>query len=193
VTYSWVNAVDKMLAVVIELQGQMKEQARIAWKNLKEKNNITYISSRSVAPHITLESGFYGNYSQVKKVLKTVSRQFYPFYIQGGGIGIFVSETPVVHVRWKLNERFFLLKQLLAEALQRANQQKDITEFRININWEAKATLAFHDSSYENLYSILNTLKSDHFKKKMLVSGLSLYEYSAEEGEKKIAFFPFGI
>jgi 2'-5' RNA ligase len=184
---------EKKLAVVIELQGKMENQARSAWKDLEEQHNVTYISSRSPAPHITLESGFSAKYFYKEQLLRNISNQLDSFYIEGMGLGIFVAKTPVVHIRWQINECFLLLKQMLSTLLQSANEQKDISGFKMNLNWQAKTTLAFRDSSYENLYSILQTLQSNLFNDKMHINGLCLYEYSTEGGEQKISFFPFGV
>ena len=107
------------------------------------------------------------------------------------GLGIFVSKTPVVYIRWQLNERFLILKQILSTALQGAFERDEITEFQKNLDWVAKTSLAFQDSSYENLYSILKTLQSNQFNMEMLIDGICLYEYSIEEGDQKLSFFPF--
>ena len=178
--------------MVIELQGEMEAHTRSALKNLKDELNVDFISSRSPSPHITLESGFHSDSNSLERLLRDIMKQSNSFYINGNGLGVFVSKTPVVHIRWQHNERLLNLKQTLSNALQRAFERNEITEFKKNIDWVAKTTLAFQDSSYENLYFILNTLQSNHFNMEMLIDGICLYEYSIEEGhEKKLAFFPF--
>ena len=177
--------------MVIELQGEMEAHARSALKNLKDELNVDFISSGSPSPHITLESGFHGDSTSLERLLRDIAKQSNSFYINGKGLGVFVSKTPVVHIRWQLNERFLILKQILSNSLQGAFERHEITEFKKNIDWVAKTTLAFQDSSYENLYFILNTLQSNHFNMEMLIDGICLYEYSIEEGDQKLAFFPF--
>jgi len=185
------ETINKKLAITIELQREMEELARIAWKELAEKLSVRYISSRSPAPHITLELNFRGKHEAVTKILEDVAIQFSSFSIEGFGLGAFVAETPIVHIRWRLNKDFFNLKKALSNELENANKLQIIKKYQPDENWQAKTTLAFMDTSYENLSQILNIVRPLDFKQELIVNGIALYEYSIEEGERKLAFCGF--
>lgn len=182
---------EKGLAVVVELQGQLEGLARKVWKELEEEVCVKYIPSLSPAPHIALEYGFKAEYNRLEELLTNVSSRFSSFSINGMGLGVFVDDTPVVHIRWQMNKHFLGLKNTLSTGLLRANKQGFITEYESDENWQAKTTLAYKDSSYEKLNQILSIARPYNFRQKMIVNGISLYEYSNEKGEQKLDFFPF--
>ena len=181
------------LAIVIELNGQMEKSARDSWKLLSELFSIRYISSRSPCPHIAIVSGFSGKHGSINTILKNLVKNITPFSITGNGLGVFVANTPVIHIRWNINKKLFSLKSTVTKALNNAFDEKLIKE-KLNTpdyNWIAKTTLGFNDASYLNLPVVLNKLEQIDFKKELIVSGISLYEYSTEYGENKIGFFKF--
>lgn len=182
---------DKKLAVVIELQGEMESQSRLAWKTLAENLSVDFIPSMSVAPHITIDSGFRGNHKSVCELLGDIALQTSSFTMCGNGIGVFITESPVVHVRWLLNEKINKFKCKLGDALEEANRNNKISEYEKDYNWLAKTTLAFNDTNYTNLVDVVNIVRILDFKQKMIVNKFALYEYSLDEGENKIAQFDF--
>ena len=182
---------NRRMAIVVELQSEMETAARAAWEKLAENISVRFISSRSPAPHITLQSNLHGRRDEVVEIMEGVASQFRSFAICGNGLGVFVDETPVVHIRWRLCHVLLDLKKALDDALDHAAHQQPIKGYARDDNWLAKTTLAFKDSSYENLFQILQIIKPLDFRQNMIVNGISLYEYSLETREKKIAYCRF--
>ena len=67
--------------------------------------SINYIFSTSPCPHIGIDAGFYINDIDLfQNSLETVVRDIPEFTIYGRGLGVFVASTPVVHIRWYVDE-----------------------------------------------------------------------------------------
>jgi|TARA_B100000315_G_scaffold236142_1_gene251658 2'-5' RNA ligase len=186
------GSIDKRLAVVIELQGQLERSAREVWKKLAEEISVKYVSSSSPAPHIALEYGFKAQYDRLVKLLDNISTQFSVFSINGMGLGVYVYDAPNVHIRWRMNNNLLNLKNTLRTELSRANEQGVIAEYEEDESWQAKTTLAQKDTSCDNLSQILGLARPYDFSQETIINGFSLYEYSDEEGERKLDFFQFG-
>lgn len=177
---------EKLLAIVIELQGDMLYSALAAWSELRVKLCLDFISSVSPAPHITLESNLNNEHKQLSTIVNDIAINVPEFTIQGNGVGVFIEDTPVIHVRWSMNNDLFLLKKILSKKLQQKGMLLPANENAAHYNWLPKTTLAYKDSSYENLSEILRIIRAIDFKKEMNVSELSIYEYSYGYKEKKL-------
>lgn len=179
----------KYFAIIINLNGELEQQARKGWQLLKHNLSIKFIASNSPCPHITLESGFYGNQNSVLEAMSKVAKKTLPFTIKANGLGVFVQESPVIHIRWVNNKALIQLRQALAkELIERScdNPTDSIFAYQANANWIPKTTLAFKDSSYDTLPETLRILKPLVFDSILEVKELALYEYADKQPEKQL-------
>jgi hypothetical protein len=173
----------KYLAVVIELSGSMKEFAVEAWKRLKNEQNISFISDNSPCPHFMLVSGVtFDELDRLRGILTEVSSITPSCKIKGNGLGVFVREQPVIHIRWNLSPNIISLQQEIQDHL---GQNADP-------NWVAKSSLAYKDSSYENLKLSLELLSGIDFNLTMDVNSIAIYQYGEGECEKKLREYALG-
>jgi 2'-5' RNA ligase len=180
-------------ALVINLIGNSKKEAINAWKVLKEVHSIKYISSRSPCPHITLQSDFeiinidlfkihFSKFCQSQKIFKLTSI----------GLGVFIRETPVIHIRWSKNKELNLLQKKLRKFLVSIEKQKLISNYFDDLDWIPKTTLAYKDTNYNNLNELILLVNENNFIRTMNVLSISLYEYSNDLGENKLETFKLG-
>ena len=169
-------------ALVLELDGEMLDEARKAWILLKEKFAIQYISQNSPCPHMTLASGIQADTDALVDCLRDVTSKFQPLEVEGNGIAVLVVESPVIFIRWKLTQAMTELRNKLQASLMDAQKIK----YELCCDWLAKTSLAYEDSDYENLGEILKTLSALNFYQNMTCSKLGIYDYSDALGERKI-------
>jgi hypothetical protein len=170
----------KLLAVIIELNSTMKTTALEAWKRLKDKQNISFISDNSPCPHFMLLSGIsFERLSQLRKILNELASEHSPCQIKGNGIGVFVRDTPVIHIRWNICSNIISLQQDISCQLCNEADQ----------NWVAKSSLAYNDSSYESLNESLGLLSDLDFESYMHVESIAIYQIETDRPEKKLYEF----
>jgi 2'-5' RNA ligase len=178
----------KYFAIVIDLNQELEKHAREEWRLLEEQFSIQFISKNSPCPHIAIESGLYGDENKVLEIMQEVASQSPPFTIMGNGLGVFVGQTPVIHIRWVNNKSLINLRIKFGEAFEKQCQAPNgtLSGYRENPDWLPKTTLAYKDSSYENLPDVLKLLQRMPFDSKLEVSQLTLYEYSEGNPEKQL-------
>ena len=96
---------NKQHALVLELSGSMRKEAEAAMKILSDALGIAYLQSRSPCPHISLATEL--TIVDIRQFWKDLSfgvTGLEKFILRGNGLGIFVRENPVIHIRWKLNQ-----------------------------------------------------------------------------------------
>ena len=169
-------------ALVLELDGEMLDEARKAWILLKEKFAIQYISKNSPCPHMTLASGIQADTDALVDCLRDVASKFQSLEMEGNGIAVLVVESPVIFIRWKLTQAMTELRNTLQASLMDAQKIK----YELCCDWLAKTSLAYKDSGYENLGEILKTLSALNFYQNMTCSKLGIYDYSDALGERKV-------
>lgn len=179
----------RYLAIAIDLNGEIEKLAREAWRLLKENFSVNFISTNSPCPHITLESGIYGNLNSLLAVIKEVATHTAPFHIKANGLGVFIGESPVVHIRWLNNASLLNLRQaFMMKLLEKASEvpYSSIAGYQSNIDWLPKTTLAYKDTSLETLSETLKVLSPLPFNCSLEVTKLTLYEYSDGNPEKQL-------
>ncbi len=182
------NSPGNRYAVVIELSEGLLAESLGAWERLAGMG-IDYISRRSACPHIAMIWGECKEPERLKEALGGMAGTLEPFALRANGLGVYVRETPVVHVRWLRSKGLTDLHHLL---LERLGGRFDGMDAGASVEmWEPKATLAFSDITYGRLGSVLGELGSFDFEKEMRCTGLSLVAFSSE-GEKTLERFDFG-
>jgi len=185
---------EKKFALVLELNGSMLNNSNMAMTRLADQLSINHIFSRSPCPHVVIDAGFdVNNLDGFRVVLESGLGKALNFSITGRGLGVFVVNTPVVHIRWCIDESFNEFRCHVSACLETAQNEGIISGYSRDLNWVPKTTLAYIDTSYKNLSSILEVIKDIQFGLDMDVVSISLYEYSDLEGETRLYTLPLNI
>ena len=177
----------KRFALVIELSGLMLDSSNLAMKILSDRFSISYISTNSPSPHITIDSGFdITDMRRFHSALDLMVGNIQRFVLEGKGIGIFVERAPVIHIRWRVNEELNSLRSQIYECLVDLQREGVVSGYRADLNWLPKTTLAFRDTSYDNLALVLNSIRDINFSGSFRVDSLSTYGYSLNDGESRM-------
>ena len=181
---------NERLAFVIELNGGIESSAREAWRALDNELNIHYIANSTPCPHLTLAAEFTGDINAIAQMTQGLCQQVTPFTIDSAGLGIFLTQSPVLYIRWTLIEELIQLQKMISTELTLATQSGIVDGYNANLNWIAKSTLAFQDTAYEDLPRILELLRHFNFVQRMKVTEISLYRYG-DYLEENIGNFAF--
>ena len=183
---------DQKYAIVIELEGNILESIKKAQQLLAKEFGISYIADSSPCAHITLESDFIINdFNSLKKALGHLGRELSRFEVQAVGLGVFIANTPVVHIRWRNSISLLSLKRRLEVLMQSLCVSNVVANYSVDMDWLAKTTLAYADTTYENLSAVILSLQNFDFDLTTLVSGVSIYSYIPGKEERNIAVIPF--
>ena len=171
-------------AIVIELNDEMLENAKNAQLLMSKNLGIKHIFNESPCPHITLESGLTtSNLDRFMQEVKKSCSSLNSFSILGRGLGIFLAETPVIHVRWFNNEDLIKLKLHVSNLIKKLFSEGVIKTSNNDLSWLPKSTLAFSDTSNKDLSKILELINDIDFNKPILVNKIAVYKYSLNGGE----------
>jgi len=174
-------------ALVIELTGQMLVNSNQAMDTLLDKFSISHIVSRTPCPHVAVESEFdILDMSSFQNALGLALRDVSKVTIRAIGLGVFVSRTPVIHIRWLLDKELKKFRRKILASLLELQTQGDVAKHAEEVGWLPKTTLAYRDTSYENLSEVITSIKEIQFFGSMIVSHVSLYQYSVRDGEKRL-------
>ena len=168
--------------------------ANLAIKILSERFSISYISTNSPSPHITIDSGFdITDMRRFHSALDLMMANIQRFVLEGKGIGIFVERAPVIHIRWKVNEELNSLRSQIYEYLVDLQREGVFSGYRADLNWLPKTTLAFRVTTYDNLPLVLNSIRDINFSGSFRVDNLSTYGYSLNDGESRMGDIKFKV
>ena len=113
------------------------------------------------------------------------------FFLKGKGLGIIVLDTPVIHIRWIVNDELNALRKQAHLCLLGLQKQGVVSGYRNDPSWLPKTTIAFSDTSYDNLTAVLESINGINFSGSFHVENLSIYEYSLKDGEISISNIDF--
>ena len=182
----------KKFALVLPLSGSMLHGANLAMEILSERFSIAYIASRSPSPHITMDSEFrIYDIKQFYSTLEASLEHTASFFLKGKGLGIFVLDTPVIHIRWIVNDELNALRKQIHLCLLDLQKRGVVSGYRNDPSWLPKTTIAFSDTSYDNLTAVLESINGINFSGNFHVENLSIYEYSLKGGEISISNIDF--
>ena len=179
----------KRFAIVVELKDNMERQVRQAWSRLAQNLSISFISEVSVAPHVTLSHGFCGERALIVETFSDAVGRMKPFTISGNGLGIFLTDSPVLHVRWQMSRMGVQYRNETNRVLLGLSQSGLVTGFIEDFNWVAKTSLAYRDFELNQVVDAVGLLRDLDFHQEMLVDSLCLYEYELNQYEKRIQSF----
>mgnify|MGYP001365350793 CR=1 FL=1 len=172
----------------IKLNHKAKDQINKILKKLKNKVKVSYISSKSSGPHITLTNIFkIKNEKKMLKVFEEVKKiNNKSFKLKFKNISIFFGDTPSHVIRWEHNEEIILLKRKIENILKKLESIKTIKKFKENINFIAKSTIAYKDTNYNNLVPILKTINKSKIPNYCIVDNICLYGFIPYVKEEEI-------
>ena len=97
----------------------------------------------------------------------------------------------MIHIRWRVNEKLNSLRSQIYECLVDLQREGIVSGYRTDLNWLPKTTLAFRDTSYDNLPLVLNSIRDINFSGSFRVDNLSTYGYSLNDGESRMGDIKF--
>ena len=181
------NDEDTKIALVVELNGNLLDKTNDLLSRLEDRFSIKYIPSRSPSPHITINYDFFiDDINSFKKSLSQFLSTRKKFNLTTNGFGVFVAKTPVIYLRWSIDKDLINLKYDLENFLINLNERKIIRNYYSDLNWIPKTTIAYNDSSYDNLQIVLKNIMESDLNGVILLDAISIYSYSEANGEKKI-------
>jgi 2'-5' RNA ligase len=181
------NDENTKIALVVELNGNLLDKTNYLLSRLEDRFSIKYIPSRSPSPHITLNYDFFiDDINSFKKSLSQFLSTRNKFNLKTNGFGVFVAKSPVIYLRWSIDKDLINLKYDLENFLLNLNKRKIIRNYYSDLNWIPKTTIAYNDSSYDNLQIVLKNIMESDLNGVILLDAISIYSYSEANGEKKI-------
>jgi hypothetical protein len=177
------------LAIVVELSGEMEQVAQEAWKILAEALDIQFTLTHCPRPHITLVKDFVGSHKHVIKSLTSFSHYQRCVDLYAKGLSVEVEDSPVINIRWRMNQGFQNLYANVNLLLQELDANGVIEDYEADYDWEAKTILADHDSTYDTLTNALSLIREFDFNQLLHINSLALYEHCDELGERLIERF----
>ena len=185
--YNFMNDENTKIALVVELNGNLLDKTNYLLSRLEDRFSIKYIPSRSPSPHITLNYDFFiDDINSFKKSLSQFLSTRNKFNLKTNGFGVFVAKSPVIYLRWSIDKDLINLKYDLENFLLNLNKRKIIRNYYSDLNWIPKTTIAYNDSSYDNLQIVLKNIMESDLNGVILLDAISIYSYSEANGEKKI-------
>ena len=181
-----INSYKYVIAIKIKDKTSLKINKVL--EKLLLKFNVKFHYKKSSGPHITLTNSFtINNYVNIKKVHNEMERNILkPFNLKFKNTSIFFEKTPIHVVRWLHNDKIINLKNSVEKSLVKLQRKNLINNFKINIEFIAKCTLAHHDTSFENLKPISRFIKNTRFPNQCIVDNICLYKFIPFKEEKSV-------
>lgn len=180
----------KNYAIEIDLEGELLTAAELALTRLHELHQINYLRVHSQRPHIALLFGHFEKIEDAVNTMEMAAKAMFPFIVEGNGLGVYVRDNPVIYVRITPSQQMFALQQKLFELT--SSLECEVDHFYQPLFWEAKSSLAVHDTSLGSLSFVLNSLHDLNFRNRFEATKLKLVSFSKENIEKYELTIKFG-
>ena len=164
----------KKIAIALVIDGELRENIELAFSRLKKNKGIHWLSKHTVAPHITLCSGAIKSSKDLSEVVSKIAASNSKFTEISRGLGVFITQTPVVHIRWPANGPLKLLRDKCYEDTKNIWEQIDF--FSETNFWVPKTTIAVKDTSNENLSAVLTAIDDINFTIETAFNEISFIE-----------------
>lgn len=170
----------KNYSISINLNGQALENVQYCQNILKDKFSITYMSEKSVQPHINIISGESNKINSIINILKG----FNPPPDRSTniiGLGILLTPAPLLYLRFT-NTVF--LQQLRKYIYKNTSTMWSKLDETTDKNfWIPKSTIAFRDFSVQQISGVIDSLDSIKFQCLMSMEELCIMECLDQEIE----------
>jgi 2'-5' RNA ligase len=166
----------KKISIAFSFDGNLINKLKYSWKILKNNFNINYISKNNCQPHISLCAGSIKEIDLEKLTIKLKELKFRKFKIRSPGAGIFISEKPIIFIRWETNSFIRNYRQLIKSKTRKFFIKKNF--YTTDNLWTPRSAIAYKDTSYANLESIFNRLKFLFMKHTVEVNCILLIDCS---------------
>lgn len=179
-------------ALVVELQDEALSEIDEAKEILAKKFQIDYIKRSSPCAHITISSGFIVlQEDEFLKSLNELCKGTEIFSVEGNGLGVFLTSSPVIHMRWKKNEKLIEFRDKTNKLMRWAEMNGLVAAVSDDIDWIPKTTIAYSDTKISNLSEVLESLSNRDFKNFAHLRNFALYRFITGGSETKVATFRF--
>lgn len=182
------NLRDYKFAIASNLKGDSLKKIKKIQNNLKKKLNIKFYSQKSHYPHIRISNSFEvrnkKNFEDLIKELKKMSQK--KFKLDFRNPAVFLENEIYVVLRWVQNKEIFILQNKIEKIIGRK-----IKNYKKELNFIAKATIAFKDVKKSNLVKIIDLLKKSKLPNYTLIDNLCLYAFKLGVEEKKVIEISF--
>ena len=172
----------KLIYITLSFEDHFNKKLLECWSILNNQFKVRYISKRSEKPHISLLSGYIKNPNELIIALDKIKTE--PFHLKTRGLGLFVSDKPLLYVRWQQTKDIINLYKKLDSKLNNFFIKKNSnTEY---YNWIPKTTLAFKDLKFKDLKKIERKLRFINIEQNVLIKNIDLMFVDEKKGEKII-------
>ena len=175
-------------AIALNLKGDSFKKIKKIQNDLKKKLHIKFYSQRSHTPHIRISNSFgvrnKKNFEDLIKELKKMSQK--KFKLDFRNPAFFLENEIYVVLRWVQNKEIFILKNKIEKMIGRK-----IKNYKKELNFIAKTTIAFKDVKKSNLVKVIDLLKKSKLPNYMLIDNLCLYAFKLGLEEKKVIEISF--
>lgn len=173
---------ERRFAIVIPLPKSLQVLILDTQKEFKARFGIHNILDKTAGPHITLLQDFQKK-EEALKIANSLSMKE-KFKIQFNSFGVYTLDSPLVFIRWQVNET---MSKIIKELVQNSNKE-NIPFFFHGFNFLAKTTLAFGDTKTSQISEYLELLNKMINIKEFEPEELAVYSY--DEKEELIAQIP---
>jgi hypothetical protein len=168
--------IDRNHAVVINLSGEVLEDAKRVWRLFDEEFGIRDRRQNSKCPHLTFVAGgaTMSDRNFVERT-KIFAASMQPVELKANGVGILLSEHPTYYIRWKLTQGLADL-----HAAMFAEFEPFIDPLHPSVRpdlWIPKSTLATGDTDMKTLGKASQRLLSLGFEQPMVVNNVTALFY----------------
>ena len=176
----------KNVSVNVPLQGVVLDRVLRAQKILDKEMNISFQKKNQSVPHINLLSGKITHINikrlrtDVVKFNKKIIKK--NFRIKTNGLGIFITDKPVIYVRYYRLKIFLAIRKFLTLG-KYFNTLDNSTATKL---WTPKTTIAHKDTNLKNLSNIILLLNKIDFYEDFKVKKINLTSFSSDKPEVTI-------
>ena len=163
----------KEFAIALIIDDGLRECIDLAFLRLK-KIGVNWLSEHTVAPHVTLCSGVVKSTDDLSQAVKKIAASNSAFSVTSQGLGVFITQTPVVHIRWLPSGPLKLLREKCY--LDTKDVWEKIDRYSGTAYWEPKTTIAIKDTSNANLSKALISVEDINFTQEVVFKEISLIE-----------------
>jgi len=170
----------KKIAITIPVAGDLLEVIYRAQKILYEKYKICYQFNMQAVPHINLFSGKVRDI-EVLKILVDEIILNNKYEIESNGLGIFISKSPVIYIRYKVSEIMLSIRKKMQDQIF---LWKSIDESVDRSLWVPKTSIVTNDMKINQLSSVLKSISELNFNHEFKVSKINMIDYEVGRAER---------
>ncbi len=154
------------------------------------KLGVSFLLKNQAKPHLTLLAGKVKNQKIFSENVNALTKQLFAIELRPIGLGVFVSETPVIYLRWELSSELCKFRKKLCK--ETCNQITQLDKFTTNEFWIAKTSIAAQDTKQDLLSDYLKAVHYENLPHSTIFRQIVLIDYSGP-CEKIIEIIPLDV